>query len=48
MDYVCSELDTNGHKRDGSMLVEETARNVCCWAKLVGLILPALRTKWAA
>jgi len=33
VDYVCSELDTNGRKRDGSMLFEETAPNDCCSAE---------------
>jgi len=40
VDYVCSELDTNRRKRDGSMLFEESAHNVCCWAE-VGWINPS-------
>lgn len=41
--YVCSELDANGRKRDGSMLFEEAARNVCCWNE-VGAINPSRAT----
>jgi hypothetical protein len=37
MNYVCSELYTYGRKRDGSMLFEESARNVCCSPEAGGI-----------
>ena len=40
MDYVCSELAANARTRDGSMLFEEAARNVCC-SNEVGAINPS-------